>query len=82
MFIQILIPFQFFYLEFPLEELVILSPILTSICHENITEIPLPSKKRLQANIFLVDAWSQAFFSREKQVFRVVFFFNIRDISG
>ena len=50
-------------------------PFLTSIFYQITMEIPLTSKNCSQADI------SRRFFSREKQIFLVSFFFNIPGIS-
>ena len=51
----------------------ILFPVLTSTSHENTIEIPLTSKKRRQAKLCLVDAWSQSVFFTGETIFLVGF---------
>ena len=60
----------------------ILSPVLTSISHENTIETSLTSKKCRLAKFCKVDAWSQVLLFTGETSFSSQFFLNIPTISA
>ena len=57
-----------------------LTPVLTSICHENSIKIPLTSRNWHQAKFCLLDVYSQALILKGEARFSSRFFINIPEI--
>ena len=71
-----------FYKAFVIKPFPILSPVLTSISHENTIETSLTSKKCHPAKFCKVDAWSKALLFTGETGFPSRFFFNIAETSA